>query len=138
MILALLLSTVFFILSLIHFNWVFGGKLGFEASLPTNGKGERVLNPRKIDSALVGIGLALFGLFYIFKAGLIALELPPWIFAYGGWIIPIIFILRAIGDFKYVGFFKRVKDTDFGKRDTRLFAPLCLAIGLIGMIVQLG
>lgn len=137
MILSVILSLMFFVLALIHLNWALGGKYGFEASLPTNGNGDRVLNPRKIDCAIVGIALALFGLFYIFKADLIDLELPPWIFKNGGWIIAAIFILRAIGDFKYVGFFKRVKTTDFGKRDTRLFAPLCLAMGLIGIIIQL-
>ncbi|WP_298265154.1 DUF3995 domain-containing protein [uncultured Lutibacter sp.] len=137
MILSILLSTVLIGLGLIHFNWVVGGKFGFEASLPTKESGERVLNPKKIDSAIVGIGLTIFGIFYILKSGVIEYNLPNWIIKYGSWIIPIIFLLRAIGEFKYVGFFKSVKKTDFGKLDTKLFSPLCFIIGTIGILIEL-
>ena len=56
---------------------------------------------------------------------------------FGGWVIPIIFLLRAIGEFKYVGIFKRVKKTKFGRFDTKLFSPLCLIISILGIINQL-
>lgn len=137
MILSILLSTVLIGLGLIHFNWVVGGKFGYEESLPTKESGERVLNPKKIDSAIVGIGLTMFGIFYILKSGVIEYNLPNWIIKYGSWIIPIIFFLRAIGEFKYVGFFKSVKKTDFGKLDTKLFSPLCFIIGTIGILIEL-
>ncbi|WP_345272293.1 DUF3995 domain-containing protein [Flaviramulus aquimarinus] len=137
MILSILLSFVFILLGLIHFNWVIGGKFGFIESLPTKRNGERVLNPKRIDSAIVGIVLIVFGLFYIFKSGLIAYHLPKWIMKYGSWLIPLIFILRAVGEFKYIGFFKSVKKTKFGKLDTKLLSPLCLIIGVMGIIIQL-
>ncbi|WP_374702253.1 DUF3995 domain-containing protein [Psychroflexus sp. MES1-P1E] len=95
------------------------------------------MNPKKIDSAIVGIGLTAFGFFYILKSGLIEYNLPEWIMKYESLIIPIVFLLRAIGEFKYVGFFKSVKQTDFGKLDTKLFSPLCLIIGIVGMLIQL-
>jgi hypothetical protein len=41
-----------------------------------------------------------------------------------------VFLLRAVGDRKYVGFFKRVRGTAFARWDSRLYAPLCLALGL--------
>jgi len=131
MILSILLSTIFFILGIIHLNWVVGGKFGFAESLPTKETGERVLNPKKIDSAIVGIGLITFGMFYLLKADLIDFNQPVWILKYGSWIIPSIFILRAIGEFKYIGFFKKVKKTEFGKLDTKFFSPLCLTIGIL-------
>jgi Protein of unknown function (DUF3995) len=56
---------------------------------------------------------------------------------YGSWAIPIIFIARTIGDFKYAGFFKKIKDTDFGKMDTQYYSPLCLIVGVISLIVKL-
>jgi hypothetical protein len=136
MILSTLLSITLIGLGLIHFNWVIGGKFGFEESLPTKESGERILNPKKIDSAIVGIGLTAFGIFYILKSGLIVYNLPVWIMKYGSWVIPILFLLRAIGEFKYIGFFKSVKKTDFGKLDTKLFSPLCLVIGIFGIIIQ--
>ncbi|SMG17434.1 DUF3995 domain-containing protein [Arenibacter troitsensis] len=137
MILSILLGIILIGLGLIHFNWVMGGKFGFSESLPTKENGERVLNPKKIDSAIVGIGLTIFGIFYVLKSGLIEYSLPAWIIKYGSWIIPIIFLLRAIGEFRYVGFFKSIKTTEFGKLDTKLFSPLCLAIGILGLIIHL-
>jgi hypothetical protein len=137
MILSISLCVILIGLGLIHFNWVVGGKFGFEQALPTKANGEKVFKPKKIDSAIVGIGLTMFGVFYLLKAGLIALTTPEWIFKYGSWIIPILFLLRAMGEFKYVGFFKRVKNTEFGKWDTRLFSPLCLMIGIGGIIIQI-
>ncbi|QCK15698.1 DUF3995 domain-containing protein [Mangrovivirga cuniculi] len=137
MTLPLTLSFIFLILGLIHLNWVIGGEFGFAQSLPTKENGERVLNPKKADSAIVGLGLIFFSLFYIFKSGMIDHQIPQWVMKYGGWIIPAIFLLRAIGDFRYVGFFKKVRTTEFGKLDTKLFSPLCLVIGIVGIIIQL-
>lgn len=137
MYLSILLGIILIGLGLIHFNWVIGGKFGFSESLPTKESGERVLNPKKIDSAIVGIGLTIFGIFYVLKSGLIEYSLPAWIIKYGSWIIPIIFLLRAIGEFRYVGFFKSIKKTEFGKLDTKLFSPLCLAIGILGIIIHI-
>ena len=113
MILSILLSILLIGLGLIHFNWVVGGNFGFSESLPTKESGERVLNPKKIDSAIVGIGLTAFGFLYLLKSGVIEFIIPGWIMAYGSWIIPIIFLLRAIGEFKYVGFFKKIKKNSF-------------------------
>ncbi|MEM6843120.1 MAG: DUF3995 domain-containing protein [Bacteroidota bacterium] len=52
-------------------------------------------------------------------------------------ILFVIFILRALGEFNYVGFFKRVKNTEFARADSRIFSPLCLGIGVIGILIQL-
>ena len=137
MILSILLSLILIVLGMLHFNWAMGGKFGFAEVLPTKESGERVLNPKKIDSTIVGIVLTAFGIFYLLKSGLIEFNLPEWIMKYGSWIIPSLFILRAIGEFKYVGFFKSVRKTDFGKLDTKLFSPLSLTIGILGILIQL-
>jgi Protein of unknown function (DUF3995) len=47
----------------------------------------------------------------------------------------LVFLARAIGDFCYVGFFKRVRDSRFAVWDKWLFSPLCLLIGL-GFVSQ--
>ncbi len=135
--LALILTFILLILSGIHYSWVFGGTWGFAQSLPTNEEGKRVLNPRKIESAVVATGLLLFAFFFFIKSGLTNFYVPNWIANYFGWVISSIFTLRAIGDFKYVGFFKKIKDTEFGKKDTQLFSPLCLGMGVIGFILEL-
>lgn len=136
MLLSILLSLILIALAMIHFHWAVGGKFGFTEALPTKESGERVLNPTKIDCAIVGIGLTAFGIFYLLRSGLIEYDIPEWGVKYAGWIIPTIFLLRAIGDFKYVGLFKRVKNTNFGKLDTNFFSPLCLIIAVLAIIIQ--
>lgn len=137
MTLSILLSIILVALGILHFKWAMGETVGFSKSLPTKESGERVLNPTKMDSAIVGAGLTVFGIFYAFKSGLIASSLPEWITNYAGWFIPIIFLLRAMGEFNYVGFFKKVKNTEFGKLDTKYFSPLCLVIGVLGILIQI-
>ena len=44
-----------------------------------------------------------------------------------------VFALRAVGDFRCVGFFKRVKDTPFAVWDSRLFSPLCGILSLLAL-----
>lgn len=129
-------SAIFLILAVIHVNWGFGGTYGFEKALPTTEDGTKVLNPTKRDSFIVGLGLILFAVFYLIKIDIILLDLPQWVVTLAGWLIPIIFLLRALGDFKYVGFFKKVRSTDFGKRDSKLYAPLCLFLGINGLILE--
>ena len=136
-ILAIILSLVFFLLSIIHFSWALGGQWGFENSLPTNEKGERILNPRKIDSALVGLGLLYFSLYYLLFIKLISIPFPTWLLDNGIWIIAGIFILRSLGEFKYLGFFKKIKNTEFGKMDSKFYSPLCFVIGLLSIFIKL-
>jgi hypothetical protein len=45
------------------------------------------------------------------------------------------FLLRAVGEFRYVGFFKRHRGTRFAYLDTWLFSPLCVAIGAAFLFV---
>jgi hypothetical protein len=135
-ILSILLFTVFTSLALIHFYWLFGGKWGLKEAIPTKEDGTPNIKPPKIATLIVGCGLALLGIFYLIKASILTVYVPNWVIGYGSWIIPSIFILRAIGEFKYVGLFKKIKDTTFGKADTKIFVPLCLTIGIIGLIIQ--
>jgi hypothetical protein len=67
----------------------------------------------------------------------LSIWLPQWFVANGLWLIAGVFMLRAIGEFKYVGFFKKVRKTAFGLNDTKFYSPLCLLIGLLMMIIQL-
>jgi hypothetical protein len=131
-----LLVLVFSLLGILHISWSLGGNWGFENSLPTNEAGERVLNPKKSDSAIVGMGLLFFATFYLIKLETIEMVLPNWAAVSAGWFISIIFLLRAMGDFKYVGFFKKVQNTKFGEMDSKIYTPLCLGIGILGILIE--
>lgn len=136
-ILSVILFIIFMILGGFHFYWLFGGVWGAEKVIPTQGRGANRLVIPKFATLIVAFVLFLFGMMYLIKSGLIYLAFSNWILNYGYWFIPVIFILRAIGEFKYVGFFKRIKHTEFAKADSKLFSPLCLTIGVIGLFIEL-
>jgi hypothetical protein len=131
-ILVTILFSVFSLLAAIHFSWALGGVGGFEDSIPKTEDGKWVIKPKKTDSAIVGTGLLLFGIFYLIKGDMISLQLSGWTMIIATWLIPSIFLLRSIGDFKYIGFFKKVKSTEFAAKDSKYYSPLCLGIATIG------
>lgn len=132
-----ILSIIFISLGSIHFYWLFGGKWGLKKVIPTKNEEENFLPPPKLATLMVAIVLIFFGLSYFLKSGVTNIQIPNWLTNYGLLIIPIIFLLRAIGEFKYIGFFKRIKNTEFAEADSKWFSPLCLIIGVIGILIQL-
>ena len=135
-ILSLSLSIIFTSLGFIHFYWLFGGKWGLKKVIPTKENGSNNLSIPKFATVVVALVLTSFGLIYFAKSELNAFALPSWINT-ALWFIPTIFLLRAIGDFNYVGIFKKIKNTEFAKADSRWFVPLCLTIGIVGLLIQL-
>ena len=134
--LAVLEGLAFLFLSLLHLYWALGGDWAFLKGLPTNERGQYILNPGKIDSALVAVVLALIAIYYL-NLAFHFFHLPLWLQDYAGYGVALIFLLRAIGDLKYVGFFKKVKGTPFGKRDSSFYSPLCLLLSLIAFFLSL-
>ncbi len=122
-------------LALFHLYWAVGGQFGYNNVLPTNEEGAVLLKPTTIDGIIVGIGLLLLGLFYVFSLNTPNGRFLILVRNIGLWVIPIIFALRAIGDFKYVGFFKQIKSTEFANLDTMFYSPLCIIIALVGFIL---
>ena len=134
---SLLLFTVFIVLSTLHFYWLLGGQWGLKQAIPTKSDSVAFRPPPMLATLVVAIVLLFFGMLYLIKSGFVIWQLPNWIEGYGYWLIPSIFIVRAIGDFKYVGFFKKVKATTFAKADSKWFSPLCLGMGIIGFLIQI-
>ncbi|MEP7164803.1 MAG: DUF3995 domain-containing protein [Ferruginibacter sp.] len=132
-----ILFSIFLFLSGIHFYWGMGGKWGASGAIPSKVKGQNVLNPKMLDCILVGIGLLCFGIFILIKSNILYINLPAWLLNNGLLAISFIFFARAIGEFKYVGFFKKIRDTNFGRLDTKYFSPLCLIIGILSIIMLL-
>ena len=134
---ALLLFLIFLLLSSIHFYWALGGRWGSEAIIPVKDGNVKAMMPGLLPTLIVAFGLLAFGFFILIKSGLINISLPLWLEKSGLWIIAGIFILRAIGEFKYVGFFKKIKLTKFGQNDTKYYSPLCLLIGILAIFIEL-
>lgn len=125
-----LLAAIFAVLSLFHIYWAAGGTLGKGVTVPGVGS-KRAFNPSPFATILVAIGLLVAMLVILGQLGALGKIIPQWIFRWSTWGICILFLLRAVGEFKLVGFFKRVRDTKFARWDTWLFSPLCLGIAII-------
>ena len=128
---------IFLVLSGFHFYWLCGGVWGLEKVIPTKENEASPLLIPKFATLVVALGLVLLGVVYLMKSGLVNAKTPEWFTSYAYWMIPSVFLARAIGEFKYVGIFKKVKNTEFAKADSKIFVPLCLIIGLLGILVQL-
>ena len=133
---AAILSLIFLLLAGLHIYWGFGGKSGTAATIPTKENNKPVITPGPIACFVVGISLLSFGILVLIKADIILFALAGWLLNYGLWVIAAIFLLRAIGDFKYVGFFKKVKATRFGEMDSKYYSPLCLVVGGLCVILE--
>ncbi|POY39210.1 DUF3995 domain-containing protein [Solitalea longa] len=136
-IISIILFLIFLFLAGIHFYWGLGGRWAADAVIPTKGNNVKVFNPKFLECFIVGLGLLAVGLFILTGAGITRFNLSLTFSKYGLWTIAIIFFLRSVGEFKYVGFFKRIKNTKFGRNDTKYYSPLCLLIGVLTVIMVL-
>ena len=134
LLIAWLLIAVFAGLSLIHVYWLFGGRVGQLAAIPEL-DGKPIFEPSAVATLVVAIGLALCAVVIAGTAGVLALPLSQTVLAWLTRALAVVFLLRAIGDFRLVGFFKRIRDTRFARLDTAVYSPLCLAMAIGTAIV---
>ena len=139
--LASFISAVFVLLGLLHVYWALGGPLGREAVLPQlpvppgwQKHGEPPLinafTPSHaatlaVATALVGVGLAVSLRCGLFGEPVRHIALQIMLVA-----VALALFARAVGDFRLVGFFKRIKGSAFARMDTWVYSPLCVALGL--------
>jgi hypothetical protein len=116
-------------LSLVHFYWALGGTSGKKAAVPER-SGRKAFEPSVGATAIVAVGLALCGVLVAATAGLIHIPLsghwPQWLSD----LLAFVLFARAVGDFRLVGFFKRVRGTRFAQLDSLVYAPLCLLLAV--------
>jgi hypothetical protein len=130
----LLLAFMFAGLALLHIYWAAGGSFGSAVTVPeVNGK--PTFTPSLTATLLVAAALLLAMLVILGQLGVWGSGLPKWIFKLATWVICLLFFLRALGDFKLIGFFKRLHDTGFAWWDTRVYSPLCLLISILAFLV---
>lgn len=134
-ILGILLAVIFGVISLFHLYWAAGGTFGRSVAVPTvaaSGRGNRrAFEPSAGGTVLVAFAFLLAVAVVLGRLGFLGGGVPRWIFRWGTWAIALVFFLRAVGEFRLVGFFKKVTDTPFAYWDTWLFSPLCLLIAII-------
>jgi hypothetical protein len=126
---------VLIMIGVFHFYWSFGGLIGLDKALPTK-DGKLLLSPSKPLTFFVGIVLIIFAyIAYSLQFHDFTIIESSNVYKYSGLFLSIIFILRAIGEFNAVGFFKKIKNTEFAIYDTKYFSPLCLVLGIVFAIL---
>jgi hypothetical protein len=133
--LALTLVLAFLTLSVWHVYWAAGGRIGKPAAI---GDGKTVFVPGAFATLFVAVGLGACAALVAATAGLIPSPLSTHALGSLSFALASALLLRAIGDFRFVGFFKRAGDGAFARRDTVLYSPICLVLALaVGMLAVL-
>jgi len=121
---ALLISAAAF-----HVYWGLGGRVGSLASVPQSGDGRKLFTPGPAACFAVAAALSVAAVLVGVLAGAVELALPPGVIVAAGALCGAVFLARALSWHTYVGFFKKVRSTRFGRYDTWLFSPICLLLG---------
>jgi hypothetical protein len=126
-VIALLVVGVLATLGFIHVYWALRGKIS-SASVPES-DGKPAFTPSRSATLLVAFTL-LFSAYVVAASGRLVdspLEHWPRVATFG---LSIVFLVRSLGDFRLVGFFKRPSTSRFARLDTMFYSPLCLGLGL--------
>jgi ABC-type uncharacterized transport system permease subunit len=142
-----LLLSAFTALSLLHVYWAFGGRWGWNVALPeqpvstvAESAAERVkvLAPSRASTLAVAGALAIVALVVGLTSGVFAPPQRHWTLTAILTVAAMVFLVRAVGDFRWVGFFKRSSRSIFAFWDTAVYSPLCVALGLGLLKVAIG
>ena len=127
--LALTLVLAFLTLSVWHVYWAAGGRVGKPAAIPEI-DGKHLFAPGVFATLFVAVGLGACAALVAATAGLIPSPLSTHALGSLSFALAAALMMRAIGDFRFVGFFKRAADGAFARRDTLLYSPICLVLAL--------
>lgn len=129
---ALALAVAFALLSALHVAWAFGWKLAGGAVIPSV-DGRPTFQPSPPMTLLVAALLAAAALVVLVRGGLLLPSFPPRLATLGSTVLGAILVLRAVGDFRLVGFFKTIRGTAFAHWDSVLYSPIALGLGLAAL-----
>jgi hypothetical protein len=122
-------AAVFVSLGLLHVYWALGRGSPSAAVIPIRA-GKPLFTPTPPVTLLVALALLSCALLVFGTLGIWRFGLPDWPFRIGLWGVAAAFLLRAIGDFRYLGLFKTVRDTAFARNDSWFYSPLCIVIAI--------
>jgi hypothetical protein len=127
--LAIVVSTILAGLGLWHFAMALTPSPRESATVPYV-DGRPLFVPSAAATAAVGVGLVLCALLVVSTAGFVFVGLSPRVLSPLCAGLALVFLLRAVGDFRYVGFFKSVRGSRFATMDTWCYSPACLALSI--------
>lgn len=133
-IIGLTTTMILLALSLLHVYWALGGNWGAAATVPSV-DGHPLFETGLWDTLAVALALSIAAVICLGTLNHRLLFLPTWVYRTGIWCVALVFLLRAIGEFRYLGFFKQVNDSLFAHWDTILYTPLCLGLAISSIIL---
>ena len=125
---ALLITITLSGLGLVHIYWALGSHVGARASIPEI-QGHPAFLPSKLATLVVAMALLAAAFLVAVSGHLVAPAFAP-IARLPTVVLSVVFLARAVGDFRLVGFFKRIRDSRFARLDTIAYSPLCLILAL--------
>lgn len=123
---ATLCAAILATLAGVHVYWARGGE-AFSASVVPTKRGRNgdvpvaLFDPGPVATIGVAAGLTVAAL-TVLRAGFTGKSRG---FAR---LVALLFFARAVGEFHYVGYTKRVRGTAFSRRDDWIYAPLCIVV----------
>jgi hypothetical protein len=127
--LAVTVCAVFLALALWHFRMALAPAAGKGGAVPSV-DGKPLFVPSRGSTVAVGVALVSFAALVASTAGLWPLAVPAEVLAWLSYALALGLLARAIGEFKYVGFFKRIRGSRFARLDTWVYSPLCLLLSI--------
>jgi len=124
---AITVSLAFVALALWHFRMALSPSQGMSGAVPSE-SGKPLFVPSVRATLAVGLVLLVFACLVAATAGFVEVGLPVRLLTWSCYALSLGLFARAVGEFKYVGFFKRVRGSKFARLDTLLYSPLCLLL----------
>jgi hypothetical protein len=122
------LAVVLFALAALHVAWALGAKLGSSVVIP-NRNGRSTFTPSRTGTLLVAAALLGATCVALLQGGVVGPLLPEALVRWAACAAGSAFLLRAVGEFRLVGVFKRVRGTEFARWDDWCFSPLSALMG---------
>jgi hypothetical protein len=134
----IIINTLLFVfLSAIHVYWAVGGQRWKADVIPVRADGSAIFQPARAATLMVALGLLVFAIITLGNLGWHHKFVKQEYIRFATYGIAGIFFLRAIGDFRYIGFTKHIKGTVFSKRDSTIYSPLCLLLAVNSMAIAI-
>lgn len=137
-VIAIVVCVVFVVLALWHFAMALLRPAAATGGTVPSVGGKPLFTPSRAATVAVGVALLLFAGLVAGTSGLVAAPLPRAVLRGLSFALAAGLVARAVGEFRYVGFFKRVRDSRFATLDTFVYSPLCLLLGAGVALVALG
>ena len=121
------LWAIFALLAVWHFVMAALPAGSNSGAVPSAG-GKMLFKPSRASTVAVGVLLLMFAALLAATAGIVHTGVNRSVLAGLSYALAAGLLARSIGEFKHLGFFKRVRGSRFATLDTFLYCPLCLLL----------